>query len=517
MNPNKINQNDFYINSKRYILSKDNNNYIFNIYKSQHQLLIKCQKYELLLNHHELKILTKSVIDSIDKAYTYISSLFEDKTVKIIKIKEKKNITLMLSIIVYNKETKIKFVLDYNEKNKDKITCNNIQENKNEQNILTNYQEHNKNIENEKNICKTYEKINDSFAYDNLDNTFIIFKSINNQLYLIYATENKSIIIFDIIRNQKINEIKNAHNTYITNFRHYRDNSNENNNRDLFMSISGNDNNLKIWDLKNLDCILNIENINNTGALDSACIFNKNKKNYIITSNDTENDTSEDKDADIEPESIKIYDFNGNKINELNDSKYRTFFIDTYEDALKTYIITGNEGFVQAYDYENNEKYFKYWDPTNNNRAVYGHCSIIINTDKYMTRLFETSWDGNIRIWNFHQGDLINKIEIGCLQGICLSSNNKYLYVGCDNYIKIINLENGIIRSLKVHEKEDTNETYDTDESDDNEDNDDNGNDDKEILTLKKIIHPKYGEMLLSQSSGEYEIKFWLIDNILNA
>ena len=484
--------------NKNYFLSKYNNFYEFRLFKSREHLLIKCQKYELFFNHKDLQTLTKSNIYSLDKAYQYITSLFEEKKVTIRKIKEKKYIILICKkIYVYNKETKIELTLDY--RDNDKMTFNSNQEKKGEEGIIVNYKEQNKNLENEKNICKTYQKINDAYAYDNLDNTFIVFKSINNQLYLIYATENKSIIIFDIIGNQKINEIKNAHNFYITNFRYYLDTVN---NRDLIMSMSNNDNNLKVWDFKYLDCICYIENIYNTGALDSACIFYYNKQNYILTSNDTENDT--DKEVDRETESVKVYDFNGNKIGDLKDSNYRTFFIDTYYDTVKnkTYIITGNEGFVQSYDYEKNEKYFRYLEYHNSEKDTkYGHCSIIINSDENMTKMFETSWDGNIRIWNFHLGELIKKIETGCLQGICLSNNNKYLYVGCEHYIKVINLENGnIIESLKTHE-------YD--------DNDDTGG--KEILTLKRIFHPQYGEMLLSQSCGEDQIKFWLIDKIINA
>lgn len=502
MDTNIKNKRDFKKNknideTKKYFLSKNNNIFKFKICKSLYQLSIKHKEYELLLNHLDLQILTKSKINSIDEAFIYISSLFEENKVQIRKIKKKKYIVLILEkIYVYNKEEKIEFILNYKGNNKVKIDSNLNQEKKSGENIITNYQNQNKNLENENNIVETYKKINDSYAYDNLDNTFIIFKSINNKLYLIYATKTKSIITFDMIGKQKLNEIKNAHNNFITNFRHYLD---EINNRDLIISISCNDNNLKVWDFKNLDCILNIENINNTGALDSACIFYYNKQNYIITSNDTENDMSEDKDLDLEPESIKIFDFDGNKNKELNDSNYRTFFVDTYYDKIKnkTYILTGNEGFVQSYDYEEDKIYYRYSEYLNNsNESVCGHCSIIINSDKGMTRLLETSWDRNIRIWNFHQGQLITKINIGCLQGITLSNNNKYLCVGCDNCIKIINLKNGkTVKSLKVHEKDD---------------------DDKEILTIKTVFHPQYGEMLLSQSSGENEIKFMLIDNIIN-
>ena len=84
-----------------------------------------------------------------------------------------------------------------------------------------------------------------------IENTFTVFKSINDILYLIYTNENKSLISFNIIENNLINEIKNAHNEYITNIRYYY---NKTNKRDLILSISCNDNILKygiltIWNV----------------------------------------------------------------------------------------------------------------------------------------------------------------------------------------------------------------------------------------------------------------------------
>ena len=112
----------------------------------------------------------------------------------------------------------------------------------------------------------------DSYSFF-IENTFIVFKSINDILYLIYTNENKSLISFNIIENNLINEIKNAHNEYITNIRYYY---NKTNKRDLILSISCNDNNIKIWNINNLECLLNLTNIYKTGYLYSACFLNDN-------------------------------------------------------------------------------------------------------------------------------------------------------------------------------------------------------------------------------------------------
>ena len=97
-----------------------------------------------------------------------------------------------------------------------------------------------------------------------------------------------------------------------------------------------------------------------------------------------------------------------NKIKEINDSNFTTFFIDSFYDNKysKNYIITSNNGYIKSYDFNKNELYRKYCD--NDNR---GHFCIIINNDKKIIKLIESVCDGNIRIWNFHSGVLLKKIK----------------------------------------------------------------------------------------------------------
>ena len=68
---------------------------------------------------------------------------------------------------------------------------------------------------------------------------------------------------------------------------------------------------------------------------------------------------------------------------------------------------------------------------------------------------------------------------------MCLWNDN-YLFVGCkDETIKLIEIKKGlIIKSLTGHND------Y--------------------VLTIKKIIHPEYGECLISQNCEESEIKLWI-------
>ena len=101
---------------------------------------------------------------------------------------------------------------------------------------------------------------------------YIIFKSIINGIYyLIYATEKLSFICYDLIDNKKINEIKKCHKKNIYHLRHICDNENK---RDIMLSLSYN-NNIKVWDIFNIKCIVELKNINAGGDefIFSACLL----------------------------------------------------------------------------------------------------------------------------------------------------------------------------------------------------------------------------------------------------
>ena len=101
--------------------------------------------------------------------------------------------------------------------------------------------------------------------YSYLDNSFCIFKSINNIFYLIYCNIDDSIIAYDIIDNKIIIEIKKATKDHISHFKHYLDKNNE---RDLIISISHSDTNIKIWNANNWEIIFNIQDIYEYGFMD---------------------------------------------------------------------------------------------------------------------------------------------------------------------------------------------------------------------------------------------------------
>ena len=489
---------------EEYYLIKENNAYRIFIGKLDNNLIIKCKNYEIIFNNNDLSILTKTLLNTIDDAFEFIINIFEYNKVIIKDIKVNKSIILLLKVYINNIEKEVEISLNYNKDKKklnnkalndEYITLNeNLNNLKNEIKLLKkeieNLKNNNKNNNllkennnllkesneynsNPKDIIFLNDIVNDSYSCCWLINQFVVFSSINNILYLIYSNKNKSIIAYNIIDNKKINEIKNAHEEYIRNFRYYFDNINK---RDLIISLSYID--IKVWNIiiNNFELLLNIKNIYIHRDLESACILNNNNQNYIITCNYNNQ------------ESIKLFDCKGNKINEINDSNDNSYYIDNYyeRNLSKNYIITGNNGYVKSYDYNENKIYHKYYEINNNNR---GHMSLIINKNKEIIELIESSCEGNIRIWNFHSGLLLKKIYVSeePLREICIW-NSEYLFVGCDDKtIKLIELNNGkIIKELKGHMDK--------------------------VLSIKTIIHPKYGKCLISSSADDDDkIKLWKI------
>ena len=316
---------------------------------------------------------------------------------------------------------------------------------------------------------------NDNNSYIN---SFSAFKSINNNYYLIYAI-GKAILLFDLFNNKKLAEIKDAHNAYIRNFIHYSD---EINKRDLLISFTRND--LKLWNIRNCDCLLNIQNIIKFGYLSSACFLNYNNNIYIIICNDSRSVLIPN------PEAIKVFDLKGMKIKDINDSHHFSSFIDVYFDkkSSKNYIITGNDGFSISYDYSLNKLYHKY-DEKND---LSQHFCVSIHLVDDEIKLIELCYNRYIKIWNFHTEVLLKKINISSLQ-FCSILKNDYFVLG-GSEIKIIKFKdlNEICDLSKIN-----NESYESYFF-------------SNFITVKKLMNPYFGESFLINNKKEillYSIK----------
>ena len=314
-----------------------------------------------------------------------------------------------------------------------------------------------------------------SYIKFSIDNAFDAFTSLSGEILLIYATKFKSIECFDIIKQKYKKTILNAHNSMILIIRYYCP---KHLNKEIILSSSNNpDYCVKIWDMENWSCIFNLNKIYEKGNMLSVCLhFDEyQKESYIFTSNDSG--------------FIKIWGMDGQFIKNINKTENNeTYFLDTYYDEteLKYFLISGEMKCVKSFELNTHQLFRTYID----NNSFAEHLSAFVYKNMGVVELVECEFYGYIRIWNFHSGNLIKKIEI-CrripLVSMCLWNKN-YLLVSCVDYtIKLVDFKNyAFIKSFKGHNNE--------------------------VCTLKKIIHPMYGECLISQGLFNEQIKMWVND-----
>jgi len=435
--------------NKQFTILKDDRIFRVIMYKKINSLLIRCLNYQIILNINDLETILKIKFNSINESYNFFINIFNSNKVRI-GDSFQKNLILILTIFddILKKDKNVEIIL----KQKDG-------------NWL--YQKNPIKIKFLSDISKI------SYNCYSVDNTFSIFKAINNLTYLIYESENVSIMCYNLNNEQLIAEINNAHDQeYITNFSYCNYNK-----KDIIMSVSGDNNNIKLWNFSNWECILNLKNINKTGFLEFSCFLNVKNEYLIVTSNWNYEDA----------EYIKVYDLQGNKIKEILNSNEKTHYLNTfYEEELSTYyIIAGNTNYIKSYNYSKNTLYKKYFENDNG-----PHLKAIIFHHLDTTELIESCVDGFIRIWNFHSNKLLKKIcafnnNAKGVFGFCLWNEN-YLFAGCYNDINLIDLiKKTVIKTFEGHKKL--------------------------ITCIKKVIHPKYGECLISQGYKNDQLKLWVI------
>jgi hypothetical protein len=276
---------------------------------------------------------------------------------------------------------------------------------------------------------------------------------------------NYSIVSYNLIDNKKIFEITKTNRT-LNEIKHFLD---KNNKRDLVSSISMHDNNIKVWNFNNLECILNIEfRIGNFFLnLNSVCFLNNGNDIHLILSSINMPQT----------QLIHIYNLRGNKIKELNNNKLQNYFVDTfYDDKFsKNYIIISTNADIRALDYNDN-KIVKHYTPVNEqpvkvtsiknvelNRKLHfddnhvftnieyskGPLYIMVKKCGNITKLFAVMKENTVKIWNFHTTKLLDEINISktIIKSICLWDEENLL-IGTGGGLKLIDLnKNKLIKN----------------------------------------------------------------------
>ena len=309
-----------------------------------------------------------------------------------------------------------------------------------------------------------------------LCSTFITFKSINKILTLVYITDDYSIISYDIVKNKQLNIIKNPQKD-ICNLQYCFDNKNK---RDLVLSQSCY-NNIKIWDINNYKCILNLKDLElNYVSISKVCFMNYKNNIYIILSSTSFSDPT-----------CKLFDLSGKLIKKIDFDSNINYII-TYKDneLSKFYILISTPNMIKSYNYDEGKIYHNYL----NIQKSYIYNLIVVNKNRIWepTHLFGNYGNYAI-IWNFNTGEMLNNVYFnGNINNICLW-NNQFLIAIDEN----LNENKDIISLLDVS----------------------TGKLKKNLITsenckfsmISKIEHPDYGEGLVILTQ-DHKIKLFLTE-----
>jgi WD40 repeat protein len=310
-------------------------------------------------------------------------------------------------------------------------------------------------------LCTTAHKSN------SIDGVFCTFRCTKGESLLVWGTPSFTIEIYDL-KQEKIIKTVTAHTSTIFSCRHYLDKLK---NKDCVVTSSY-DKSIKVWLCETWTNIINIQAAHTGYYIYSVCLLSDqlSKKNYVISS--------------APNEFTKVWDSNGKFVREMGVNSESTYFIDSWYDtkAKKHYILNANSQDVKVYDFSTGLLFKKYAGTPQT-----WHMSAIVNEVNKVPQLIESDGNGNVRIWDFNNGNLLKTISTSGinLRGICLW-NEQYLFSsGSDYNVKLYDLNKGVlVNSFKSHTST--------------------------VCSVQKIVHPKYGECLISHAL-DGKLKLWSV------
>ena len=299
--------------------------------------------------------------------------------------------------------------------------------------------------------------------------TFALFKSLKGDAILSWATDEKTIELYDLEKETPIKAKKDAHTKDIYCCRHFID---KKTNSDLLISSSY-ENSIKVWNVDNMDApIVMVDKPHSSGFIFSCCILSHEKlnKNYILSSADND--------------AIKVFDFNGKFIKEGIKFNGYINLLSTYYDKKedKFLVIDANSRNIEVFDFNDLSKSYRYFKLKID--CVHSFFIIYENENTNQVQLIDSNMNGFIHIWDFHTAECLKSIPIEtAINGICLWDNQYAISTGKNKQIKIIDLNEGkVIRSLEFHTKD--------------------------TLSVQKINLTKYGDCLISHGLDKC-LKLW--------
>ena len=302
---------------------------------------------------------------------------------------------------------------------------------------------------------------NDSLGFNDL---FEIFISLKNSLTYIVSTDKENFCLnIYLLENTKLVKSIKGHNYHITTVKYFYDNS-----KNEFLISADVSGIVIIWEINDFNNNFKKYEIKlNIKYYIYSCLMFFNVNNYIITST-------------CGKEKTKLFLFEHNNIKFIKN-------IDGSDDNCVYYLLIWFNVISEDYyliqfckkklvinNINTNEVYWNLIDEKNKDAC---YMNGFINDNSEYEYLYTCSMNGFINIWDLFQKELINTIFINnnYLSQI-IQWNEKYIIMtnGNKNNISILDIESGIIISniFSIHEKG--------------------------IINIKKIIHPIFGESLLS-------------------
>ena len=298
---------------------------------------------------------------------------------------------------------------------------------------------------------------------------FSAFKTLKGDAMLCWATDEKTIELFDLEKETPIKTKKDAHTKDIYCCRHFLDIKT---NSDLLISSSY-DNSIKVWNVENMDSpIVSIDKPHSSGFIFSCCVLSHEKlnENYILSSADND--------------AIKVFDFKGKLIKEGIKFNGYINLLSTYYDKKedKFLVIDANSRNIEVFDFNDLSKSFRYFKLKID--CVHSYFIIFENESMSQVQLIDSNMNGFIHIWDFHTAECLKSIPIEtAINGICLWDKQYAISTGKNKQVKVIDLNEGkVIRSLEVHTKD--------------------------TLSVQKINLAKYGDCLITHGLDKC-LKLW--------
>jgi hypothetical protein len=337
-------------------------------------------------------------------------------------------------------------------------------------------------------ICKT----NTSCGWNDMFEIFISYQ--NNKEYLASPDNNNyNINIISLSNNKLISQLK-GHKNRIRTIRYFMKEFNNNDDKDNENKmineylISADDNHIVIvWDIINNYEMRQIIDTNYEDDIYSVLIFfddNKNTKTqkYIITSTYSSSN-------DIQNSATKIYSLdNGEFINYINESNYdNIYYLLLWHNKKNNnnYLIqfSYKKILINNLDIKNNELYAKLSQEPENE-----HYSGFLYSKEDVEYLCTSCYNGFIHIWDLYNKKNISIIDTKTILCHIIQWNEKYAIAA--------SYENKSFIIIDLEEKK----IY----------NDINVEHTLEVKCVKKMIHPDFGECLLTAGRDNI-IKLWTL------